>query len=211
MLRRVPRFALRTPRKTNRRLRFERLEDRTVPSFTVAPHFPVGPGGGTGSKPVSVAAGDFDKDGTLDAATANQDSHNMVSVLRGNGDGTFQAAANLDIGRQPAFVRAVDVNADGNLDLVTANKADSSVSVLLGNGDGTFLAAATYTVGTNVGPVALDVADFDGDGKVDLAVADNGASTVTLMLGDGAGGFAPAAQTVPVGTNPTAVAVADFN
>src|SRR5207302_1748691 len=76
---------------------------------------------------------------------------------------------------------------------------------------GTFQAAATYTVGASTGPVALDVADFDGDGHLDLAVADNGASTVTLMLGNGAGGFAAAAQTVPVGTNPTAVAVADFN
>src|SRR5262245_48761226 len=189
MLRRVPRFALRTPRKTNRRLRFESLEDRTVPSFTVAPHFPVGPGGGTGSKPVSVAAGDFDGDGKLDAATANQDSHNMVSVLRGNGDGTFQPAANLDIGRKPDFIRAVDVNADGKLDLLTANKADNSVSVLLGNGNGTFLPAATYAVGTNVGPVALDVADLDGDGKLDLAVANNGTNYVTLMIGNGTGGF----------------------
>jgi len=210
MIRRVPRLSLRTAPKTNRRLRVESLEDRTVPSFTLAKSFPVGPNGGTGSNPVSVAVGDFDGDGKLDAATANQDSHNVVSVLRGNGDGTFQSSADFNIGRQPYFIRAADVNADGKLDLLTANKADNSITVLLGNGNGTF-ASTTYTVGTNVGPVALDVADFNGDGKLDLAVAENSVNYVTLMLGNGAGGFAPAAQTVPVGTNPTSVAVADFN
>ncbi|HKB05762.1 MAG TPA: FG-GAP-like repeat-containing protein, partial [Gemmataceae bacterium] len=214
MTRRLPRLTLRAAPKTRRRLRVESLEDRTVPSFTVAKSFPVGPNGGTGIKPVSVAVGDFNGDGNLDAVTAIQDSFNtikMVSVVLGNGDGTFQAPANIDIGRQPSFVQATDVNGDGKLDLLTANKADNSVSVLLGNGNGTFQSAATFAVGANTGPVALDVADFNGDSKLDLAVANNGASFVTLMLGNGTGGFTASAQTVPVGTNPTSVAVADFN
>src|SRR5262245_9384897 len=214
MTRRLPRLTLRAAPKATRRLRVESLEDRTVPSFTVAKSFPVGPNGGTGIKPVSVAVGDFNGDGNLDAVTAIQDSFNtikMVSVVLGNGDGTFQAPANIDIGRQPSFVQATDVNGDGKLDLLTANKADNSVSVLLGNGNGTFQSAATFAVGANTGPVALDVADFNGDSKLDLAVANNGASFVTLMLGNGTGGFTASAQTVPVGTNPTSVAVADFN
>src|SRR5262245_60602757 len=210
MFRRMPRLTLRTAR-THRRLRVESLEDRSVPSFTVAKSFPVGPGGGAGYKPVAVAVGDFNGDGRLDAATANQDSHNTLGVLLGNGDGTFQDAATLDVGRKPDFVKSADVNADGFRDLLTANKADNSVTVFLGNGNGTFQAAATLAVGASTGPVALDVADFDGDGKLDLAVANNGASSVTLMLGNGTGGFTPVAQTIPVGTNPTAIAVADFN
>jgi FG-GAP-like repeat/FG-GAP repeat/Planctomycete extracellular len=211
MIRRMPRLSLRTAAKTSRRLRIESLEDRTVPSFTVAKSFPVGPGGGAGFKPVAVAVGDFNGDGKLDAVSANQDGHNSIGLLRGNGDGKFQPADTFDVGAQPAFVQAADMNTDGFLDIVTANKADNSVSVLLGNGDGTFQAAAKYAVGASTGPVALAIADFDEDGHLDLAVADNGASTVTLMLGDGAGGFAPAAQTVAVGSNPTSVAVADFN
>src|SRR5829696_9426309 len=115
MIRRVPRLQLRAAHKTTRRLRVEGLEDRTAPSFTVARSFRVGPVDGTSSKPVSVAVGDFDGDGKLDAATANQDSDNVVSVLRGNGDGTFQGSANFNIGRRPDFIRAADVNADGKL------------------------------------------------------------------------------------------------
>src|SRR3954447_25181721 len=122
MTRRVPRLQLRTASKPGRRLRVETLEDRTVPSFTVAKSFPVGPNNGTGIKPVSVAVGDFDGDGRLDAATANQDSHNLVSVLRGNGDGTFLTSADINIGRKSDFIKAADLNADGRLDLVTANK-----------------------------------------------------------------------------------------
>src|SRR5262245_9033982 len=92
MVRRIHRMTFRATAKTTRRLRIQELEDRTVPSFAVAKSFPVGPNNGADSKPVSVAVGDFDGDGKLDAATANQDSHNMVSVLWGNGNGTFQPA-----------------------------------------------------------------------------------------------------------------------
>jgi hypothetical protein len=192
-----------------RMLRVEGLEDRTVPSFTVAPNFPVGPGGGQNSKPVSIATGDFNGDGHLDVVTANSDA-TFISILMGNGDGSFAASNDMSIGQSPVFVRAADLNGDGILDLVTANKTNNSVSVLLGNGDGTFQSAINLSTGANSGPVAIDVGDLNGDGKPDLAVADGGGSTISIFLGDGAGNF-PSGSTVTAGTNSTSVAIGDFN
>ncbi len=81
---------------------------------------------------------------------ANYDSNN-VSVLLGNGDGTFQAAVNYDTGTGPRSIATGDFNSDGNTDLVVANTDSNNVSVLLGNGDGTFQAAVNY--GTGLRPV----------------------------------------------------------
>src|SRR5712692_2560768 len=92
---------------------------------------------GAGSFPSSVAAGDFNGDGILDLAVANYASRN-VSLLLGNGDGTFQAAQNFDAGSGPTSVAAGDFNGDGILDLAVADFPSNKVSVLLGNGDGTF-------------------------------------------------------------------------
>jgi FG-GAP-like repeat len=209
MFRRVPRLGLRTVPRNIRRLRVEGLEDRTVPSFTVAPSFPVGPNNGLNTKPVSVATGDFNGDGRVDVATANTDGH-YVSVLFGNGDGTFGSSTNIDIGRTPNFVRALDVNGDGDLDLVTANKTDNSVSVLISNGNGAFSLAGTFATGAATGPVALDGGDLNGDGALDLAVADSGASTVSVLLGDGDGNFTSSGA-VNVTSAPTSVALADLN
>src|SRR5262249_57809399 len=91
-----------------------------------------------------VGIGDFNGDGIPDLAVANFAS-NDVSVLLGNGDGTFQPAAGYAVGSQPPSVVAVsDFNGDGKLDLVVPNYNSNNVSVLLGNGDGTFRAAVNY-------------------------------------------------------------------
>jgi hypothetical protein len=208
MSRRALRLALRTAPKNNRRLRVEGLEDRTVPSFTVAPSFPVGPNNGLNTKPVSIAAGDFNGDGTLDVAVARTDGK-FVSVLLGSGGGSFGTSNDMNIGKTPNFIKAADVNGDGKLDLITADQEDA-ITVFLGNGDGTFTPIGSFPTGSGTKPVAFDIADLNGDGKPDLAVADSGAATVTLMLNDGVGDFT-ATGTVNVLNNPTAVAVADFN
>lgn len=206
--RRFPvRFAVGKGRR--RMLRIEGLEDRTVPSFSVAPTFPVGPNGGLNSKPVSIATGDFNGDGHLDVVTANSDAA-FISILMGNGDGSFAPSDDMNIGQTPVFVRATDVNGDGKLDLVTANKSFDSISVLIGNGDGTFQSAANFSTGTNSGPVALDVGDLNGDGHPDLAIADGGSNTISILLGDGTGNFAPG-STATVNSGPTSVAIGDFN
>jgi hypothetical protein len=204
MIRRVPRTA---PTYT-RRLRIEGLEDRTVPSFTVAPHYAVG---GNDSVPESVTAADFNGDGHLDAATANRDANNSVGVLLGNGDGTFQPAANFGVGARPAFIQAADLNEDGSADLITANQDNDSVSVLLGNGDGTFQSPVIITLATTDDPAALAAGDLDGDGDLDLAVANYGSDTVRVLLGDGSGTTFTEGSSVPVNDGPVSIALADFN
>jgi len=150
-------------------------------------------------QPSSVAVGDFNGDGKPDLVTAN-DRDNNLSVLLGQGKGTFRLVARYPVGKNPNSVAVGDFNGDGKLDLVTANYLGNSVSILLGNGDGTFQAAVNYAGGN--GPVA--VGDFNGDGKLDLV------TTNSVLLGKGDGTF-KAAVNYAVGTGPQSVAVGDFN
>jgi hypothetical protein len=158
-----------------------------------------------------VAVGDFDDDGTPDLAVANLGS-NTVSVLLGNGNGSFQAPRSYAAGSKPQSVAAGDFNGDGVPDLAVANAGsypytDGSVSVLLGNGDGTFRAAVSYAAGT--APTSVAVGDFNGDGLLDLAVADAGG--VRVLLGNGDGTFRTTPISYVSGVSPNSVAVADFN
>ena len=91
-------------------------------------------------------AGDFTGDGRTDLAVANE-GDNTVSVLLGNGDGTFQPQVTYAVGLGPDAIVAGDFNGDGRTDLAVANGSDGTVSVLLGNGDGTFQPQVTYAVG----------------------------------------------------------------
>ena len=131
-----------------------------------------------------------------------------MSVLFGNGDGTFPASVNYAVGSLPKSVAVADVNGDGKLDLVTANEQSNSVSVLLGNGDGTFQAAVNYAVGSC--PKSVAVADVNGDGKLDLVTANEQSNSVSVLLGNGDGTF-QAAVNYAVGSCPSSVAVADVN
>ena len=124
-----------------------------------------------GTGPIALVAGDFNGDGRTDLAVAN-DGSNDVSVLLGNGDGTFQAQVTYAVGSVPIALVAGDFNGDGRTDLAVANYGSNDVSVLLGNGDGTFQTQVTYAVGT--APTALVTGDFNGDGRTDLAVANCG-------------------------------------
>jgi hypothetical protein len=159
-----------------------------------------------GNYPDWVAVGDFNGDSAKDLAVADEGS-NTVSVLLGNGDGTFGAAVNYDVGPQyPRSVAVGDLDSDGYQDLAVANQ--TNVSVLLGNGNGTFGAVTNFAAGTT--PVSIAIADFDRDGRRDLAVANYGSSNVSLLRGSGNGTFA-AAVDFAAGTYPSALALADFN
>lgn len=157
--------------------------------------------------PTFVIAADLNGDGSPDMVTANN-SGTGVSVLLGNGDGTFQAKNEFDTGASSTSVVAADVNGDGRLDLVTTNRYVASVSVLLGNGDGTFRPKQFYS--TEAGPISVAVVDVNGDGDVDLVTANNGNSSISVLLGDGTGAFQTQAP-IPTGSAPTAIAVADLN
>ncbi len=111
-----------------------------------------------------------------DLAVANAGSNN-VSVLLGNGDGTFQAAVNYPVGSRSVAVG--DFNADNKQDLVVTNNRNN-VTVLLGNGDGTF--QETLTFGAGLSPFSVAVGDFNGDNKQDLAVANGGARDVSVLI-----------------------------
>jgi len=159
--------------------------------------------------PTWMIAGDFNQDGFLDLAVTGGGggSGNQLSVLLGNGDGTFQAAVNYTTDTNPAGIVAADFNKDGKLDLVVANNV-GSVSVLLGKGDGTFQSAVNYSVGG--APIgSIGVADFNGDGNLDFAVADGGNNAV-IFLGNGDGTFQPGAPTSATSTS-FGAAVGDFN
>ena len=162
---------------------------------------------GTASDSYSLAVGDFNGDGNLDLAVVDYDA-SVVSILLGNGDGTFRPQVEYATGTLPRGVAVGDFNGDGKLDLVVANSASDNVSVLLGNGDGTFRPAVNYGTGSVPGSVA--VADFNGDGKLALAVANSGSNNVSVLLGNGDGTF-QAAVNYPTDIQPLSVAVGDFN
>ncbi|MBI1748137.1 MAG: VCBS repeat-containing protein [Acidobacteria bacterium] len=159
-----------------------------------------------------LVTGDFNRDGKLDLAVTTYFGYEpyarIVSILLGNGDGTFRPGGNFPVGINPNDVVANDFNRDGNLDLVIANAGSNNVSILLGNGDGTFRPAANIPVGNN--PVAVVARDFNRDGNLDLAVANSESNNVSILLGDGGGNFS-AARNFPVGNNPWQVVAGDFN
>jgi len=162
-----------------------------------------------GTSPIwPVAVGDFNGDGKQDLAVVNRGSGN-VSILLGNGDGTFQNALNFGAGSTPAFVAVGDFNGDHKLDLAVANGSVNTVSILLGNGDGTFQPPLQYNTGISADYVA--VADFNNDKKSDLLISDQG--NISILLGDGDGRFqSPTVTSITSfqGTAPL-VAIADFN
>jgi hypothetical protein len=136
---------------------------------------------GAGSSPVAVAVGDFNGDGRSDLAVAN-DSDNNLSVLVGNGDGTFQTAVNYPAGSGGRSIETGDFNRDGKLDL-TVGKPSNAVRVMLGNGDGTFQGPVNQATGLN--PTTVLVGDFNRDGNPDILSATGGNYSVLVGNGDG--------------------------
>jgi uncharacterized protein (DUF2141 family) len=185
-----------------------------------------------GLETVSITGGDFNGDGKLDLAVVNENCQffncpaGEISILLGNGDGTFQNAVNFSTGIAPVAIITADLNGDGKLDLVTANNCGYScnsgpgdaLSVLLGNGDGTFQPSVEYHLTDLNNAVGVAAGDVNGDGKLDLVAVDycasrtcNGdGSLLSILLGNGDGTF-QAPTNVPTDNYPSAAALADIN
>jgi hypothetical protein len=198
----------------------------------------MGNGNGTFKPPVSIAVGvfpvavaiaDLNKDGKLDLIVVNggQQSEGFspgsVSVLLGNGNGTFQPAKDFPVGIRPEALAVGDFNLDGKLDVAVVNHGNfgleqpndpGSVSILLGTGDGSLKPPVNYPTGGSA-PFSLTAADFDGDGVLDLAIANtdevNGIGSLSILLGKRDGSFHTAVNVGQVGPFVTSVAAGDVD
>ncbi|HET9177651.1 MAG TPA: FG-GAP-like repeat-containing protein [Terriglobia bacterium] len=164
-------------------------------TFQAAVNYPAG------QSPNSIAVGDFNGDGKLDLAVANQGIalqaiDGTVSILLGKGDGTFQAAVDYTAGKIPYSIAAGDFNGDGKPDLAVVNAAnsqtatpiDGDLSILLGIGDGTFQPAVDYQPCPS--PVSVLLADLNHDGNLDVIALDQSTAAPSgVLLGNGDGTF----------------------
>jgi hypothetical protein len=177
----------------------------------------------------SVAVADMNGDRKPDLVVSNCTNcstygDGSVAVLLGNGDGTFQAAHAIDSGGYaPLSIAVADVNGDGKPDVVVGQCSGPTfgcfpgeVGVLLGNGDGTLQTAVNFSSGADV-PVAIAVADVNGDGKLDVLVSNQGTDdlhlngAVGVLLGNGDGTFQPPVIYDAGGVGTAGLAVADVN
>lgn len=158
-----------------------------------------------GTNPFAINVGDFSNDGNLDLVTANR-NNNSVSVLIGNGSGSF-TATNFNAGINPIDVTVGDFDNDGNLDIATAKDAGSGISLLLGNGNGTFNAPIFLTTGGI--PSSISAGDFNNDGDLDIATANNSSNNISLLLGNGDGTF-ESATNFAVDSGPNSIAIGDL-
>ncbi|MGH9641272.1 MAG: FG-GAP-like repeat-containing protein, partial [Terriglobales bacterium] len=157
----------------------------------------------------------FNGDGHIDLAVVNQ-ADNTVSILLGNGDGTFQPQTTVATGAGPSAIAAADFNNDGKTDLAVTNQTANSVSVLLGNGNGTFTNTTTLTTGKT--PVAVSAGQFnlDNNTNIALAIVNQTDNTLLVYLGSGDGTFTQGETfglngTSTTANKPIAVTAGDFN
>ncbi len=165
-----------------------------------------------GAAPRAIATADFDGDGFDDLATANANSNN-VSILFGNGDGTFGSAVNYAAGTEPSSVAAGYLDNDLNVDLAVANFESDDVSILINDGSGVFEAPQSYPTGiTGASPRSVCIVELNGAGLADLAVANVDADSVAVLINNGDGTFPdPVTYGLGIGASPWSIVSADLD
>lgn len=159
------------------------------------------------SMPQSIVADDLDGDGHIDLVAASNGA-GVYSVLRANGDGTFQTQTFEQAGLSPVSLKTADLNKDGDPDLIVANSTQNTVSVSLGMAGAQFGPRVAFAVGDF--PYALALDDFNGDDHLDIVVSNAGSGALSLLYGLGDGAFAPM-ESVEVGLGQMAIDVGRFN
>ena len=178
--------------------------------------FELGPSSPLAGLLADLKPADLDGDAVPDVVVADATPLTQrVVALRGNGDGTFAESGSGRVGYGPEAVMAGDLDGDGVDDAVSVDSfsvfgqpPSFSITVLLADGHGAFGAPATYPTGD--GPVSGALADFDGDGALDVAVSAVGSSVVAVYAGDGAGGLTEVGR-FPVVRQPQTPAAADVD
>jgi type II secretory pathway component GspD/PulD (secretin) len=161
-----------------------------------------------GATPTAIATGQFNITNNANAdLVVTNGTDNTVSILLGNGDGTFGTQTVFNTGKGPAGVATADLNGDSKPDLAVTNQTGSTVSILLGNGDGTFQTQTTFSTGSS--PVGIVAANFTGVNS-DLVVANETANNADVLIGNGDGTF-NSPISLPTGNAPIALATADLN
>ena len=180
-------------------------------TFEPAMFFPAGNG------PTAIAEGDFNGDGRIDLAVADSGDANGqgqgVSILLGNGDGTFAPPEFFETDEYASSIVAGDFTGDGVLDLAVANSFSSNISILLGDGHGGFTVLNPTPLLDQVsGQLSITEGDF-GNSKVDLAVANQGSNSVSILMNDGQGAFTampPILLSTDPNNLPSAIISGDF-
>jgi type II secretory pathway component GspD/PulD (secretin) len=164
----------------------------------------------TAKGPGAIAVADFNSDGISDLAIVNQTTNN-VTILKGNGDGTFTEfpKSPIAVGRLPVAIAAGKLSGSTGTGLVVVNQEDNTASVLLGVGDGTFTASSQSPLSTGATPGGVVIGSFLQQSTSGIAITNTGSGTVTVYLDLGTGFYSRALEPA-AGTNPGAVVSSNF-